>query len=172
MLHILHDEIAKICPISCICELGNNNYRIDYLEQPTQEQIDQINELIDAWPLDKAKIEKTKKLDEYWNTITTTGWITPYGWSLGLQPQDVTLLTGAFILLKEASNMGLANTTSIIDTNGIAHELNLSEMTQLMLAYGQHRTQISQEYAAKKQIIQTISSISELDDFSVEAPLP
>lgn len=167
MLHILHDKISAICPISCIYDDGNGNFRIDYMVYPNAQQSSQINALLQSWPLDKAKIEKTKELDEYWKSVLAQGWTTPYGWKLGLDNQDVTLLTGAFILLKESSSMGLSNTTSIVDTNSVPHELNVNDMTALMLQYGQYRASLSQIYSTKKQNIDNASSISELNSFSV-----
>lgn len=167
MLHILHDEINEICMISCICELGNNSFRIDYVQQPTQEQLEQINQLIVAWPLKVAKLEKITQLDSNWSNLTNQGWTSPGGWKLGLNTQDVTLLTGAFILLKETSSLGLGNTTSIIDLDNIPHELNLQEMTQLMLLYGQYRSQISQQYSTKKQAIELAASLEDLEDLDI-----
>lgn len=167
MLNILHDKINEICPISCLYDGGNGNFRIDYIAQPNQQQLSQINNLLVSWPLDKAKMQKIQELDEYWKTVLDQGWTSPYGWKLGLNNQDVTLLTGAFILLKEAASMGLSNTTTIIDTDSVPHELNLTDMTSLMLAYGQHRSQLSQQYSTKKQTIESAASLSELNNFSV-----
>jgi hypothetical protein len=42
----------------------------------------------------------------------------------------------------------------VIDTDGVAHQLSISELTALMLAYGAHRAAISTEYAARKAAIE------------------
>jgi len=110
------------------------------------------------------KRAKLAELDQRWQQIIKQGWETPYGWSLGLDFSDVTLLTGAFLLLKEANSLGLQNSTSIIDTDGTSHEINLSDLTSLMLAYGQYRSQLSQEDALIRTQIKSATTPEELDE--------
>lgn len=85
--------------------------------------------------------------DEWFAAQVASGFTTEYGWRLGLDENDVTLLTGAFVLAKEASAMGLP-LPAIVDADGVPHSLSLADMTALMLAYGAHRAALSEEYAA------------------------
>lgn len=71
------------------------------------------------------------------------------GISLGLTDSDVALLTGNFVLAKEAAAMELP-IPAVIDTNGTPHTLTLQELTALMLEYGQHRAALSAEYSARR----------------------
>lgn len=163
----LHDQINSIISIEGIQDLGNNVFRIEYLNQPNSEQLEQINNLISKWPLQKNKLEKLAQVDNLWKNIISNGWTTSYGWKLGIDTQDVTLLTGAFVLAKEASNMGLSMTGSVIDMDGKSHELSLQDMTILMLQYGQFRSQLSSQDAIKRELINNATSIEDLENIVV-----
>jgi hypothetical protein len=159
----LHEQIDSIVSIEGVQDLGNNTFHIEYLTEPSSEQLTQVNNIIAQWPLHKAKLEKLEQVDISWKTTMSNGWTTPYGWKLGTDNQDVTLLTGAFILAKEANNMGLSTTGTIIDMDGKSHELSLQDMTTLMLQYGQFRSQISSQDALKRELINNAISIEELE---------
>ncbi|MEX0598521.1 MAG: hypothetical protein WD512_18710 [Candidatus Paceibacterota bacterium] len=106
---------------------------------------------------------KLEKLDKSWENTLSAGWTTSYGWQLGLNIQDITLLTGAFMLAKEANSLGINTPSYIVDADGVSHEIDLTNLTNLMLQYGQARSLLSQEYANKKSLIKEASSIPELD---------
>jgi hypothetical protein len=159
----LHEQIVSIVSIEGVQDLGNNTFHIEYLTEPSPEQLTQVNNIIEQWPLHKAKLEKLEQLDISWKTTMNNGWTTPYGWKLGTDNQDVTLLTGAFILAKEANNMGLSTTGTVIDMEGKSHELPLQDMTILMLQYGQFRSQLSSQDALKRELINNAISIEELE---------
>lgn len=74
------------------------------------------------------------------------------GIRLGLTSEDVTLLTGNFVLAKEASAMSL-DIPPVIDKDGVPHALDMEELTALMLEYGQHRAALSAEYAQRKNAL-------------------
>ena len=102
-------------------------------------------------PDKKAEIDKRlakEAADAWFNEQISLGYLTPQGWKLGLSETDVTLLTGAFVLAKEASLNNLP-IPPIVDTSGISHTLTLEEMTILMLGYGQYRASLSAEYASR-----------------------
>jgi hypothetical protein len=134
-----------------------------YIDQPTESQLTTINEILNGWPLEKAKLEKLKELDLEWAETVKTGWTTQAGYKLGIDIQDITLLTGAFILAKEANSIGLTDPSYIVDTEGNSHGLSLPEFTQLMLQYGQARATLSNSYASLKQSINESTSIEELN---------
>lgn len=69
---------------------------------------------------------------------------------LGLRTEDVSLLTGNYVLAKEAASMGLP-LPAVIGSDGVVHQFDdIEDLTALMLAYGQYRSMLSAEYAAKK----------------------
>jgi|688.fasta_scaffold02901_14 hypothetical protein len=159
----LHEQIDSIVSIEGVQDLGNNTFHIEYLTEPSSEQLTQVNNIIADWPLRKAKLEKLEQVDISWKTTMSNGWTTPYGWKLGTDTQDVTLLTGAFILAKEANSMGLSTTGTVIDMDGQSHELSLQDMTILMLQYGQFRSQLSSQDALKRELINNANSIDSLN---------
>lgn len=169
MLSILHNKINSITPIISIEKIDEINFAIEY-QDPTSvspEQLALINNIINQWPLDEAKLAKLEILDNKWNNQLSQGFTTPYGWKLGLQNSDVTLLTGAFLLAKEAASMNLSSNASIIDTDNISHSLSIENFTILMLEYGQYRTQLSTVYAETKILIENAQSFEELDSIEV-----
>jgi hypothetical protein len=111
--------------------------------------------IIQVDPTKKAEIDRKSALvavDQWFADQTAAGFTTPGGWKLGLGESDVTLLTGAFVLAKEAAALELP-LPQIVDTDGVPHSLPLAEMTSLMLVYGGHRAQLSAEYAARKSAV-------------------
>lgn len=168
MLNILHSKINTIAPIISI-EEDNSSFNIQY-ENPnsvTSEQQLEINSIISGWPLESAKLSKIEILNYSWNSQIQQGWTTPYGWKLGLSTSDVTLLTGAFLLAKEASSLGLAQEASIIDTDGVSHIININDFTSLMIQYGQFRSNLSSIYANKKIQIEQANTIEELNNIII-----
>jgi hypothetical protein len=107
-------------------------------------------------PAKKAAIDTTKaraELDRWFADKVIEGFTTEGGWRLGIEPNDVTLLTGQFVLAKEADAAGLP-LPPVIDMAGAAHQLSMSDLTALMLAYGQYRAELSAEYSQRKAEIE------------------
>lgn len=163
-LTTLHESIANILPIHGVADNGDGTYRIDYIDDPAQEQLDQVNSIIESWPLEKAKLEKLEEVDEEWKTILEAGWETAYGWSLGIDVSDVALLNGNFVLAKEAASMGIVDPVFVVDTTGQFHSFNLADLTGLMLQYGQARAVFSSQDAAKRTAIKNANTIEELNN--------
>lgn len=164
MLNILHEKIDEIIPIVGVTQSSDGSYQIHYKnETPNPDQQQQIDQIIQNFPIETLKIQKIEELDNNWQEILKNGWTTSYGWKLGIDTQDVTLLTGAFILAKEANNMGLSTTGTIIDMDGKSHELPLQDMTIIMLQYGQFRSQLSSQDALKRGLINNAISIEDLE---------
>lgn len=103
----------------------------------------------------KAEIDRAAALraaDDWFSSEIASGYTTSVGDSnitLGLTDSDVTLLTGNFLLAKEADAMNLP-IPAVIDAAGDSHALTLGELTTVMLGYGQHRAELSAEYARRK----------------------
>ena len=161
-LQVLHESIANILPIHGVADNGDGSYRVDYIDNPTQEQLDQVNSIIGSWPLEKAKLEKLEEVDEEWKTILEAGWETSYGWSLGIDVSDVALLNGNFVLAKEAASLGITDPVFVVDTTGQSHAFNLADLTSLMLQYGQARALLSSQDATKRTAIKNTTTIEGL----------
>jgi|LakMenE18May11ns_1017448.scaffolds.fasta_scaffold9447685_2 hypothetical protein len=163
MLNYLHEKINQILPISGIqFDPESKQYIITYIEQPTEEQATQIFYVLAGWPLESAKLKKLQEIDIWWKNVINQGWETPYGWKLGLNTEDITLLTGIFTLSKEAAELGITEDIFIIDTEGNSHALNLQDLTSLMLQYGQARTLLSKTYAQRVYETKEALTIEEL----------
>lgn len=168
MLYNLLNQISAVIPIQMLSET-DNGIEILYYEDnlPSLEQEEQINNLLQSWPLYQLKLQKIEQLDSNWKEMLKTGWITSYGYSLGIDIQDIALLNGAFTLAKEASLMGMIDPVSIVDLNGISHSLSLQDLTLLMLQYGQARSLLSNSYASIKQAINSAESIEEINSVNL-----
>jgi hypothetical protein len=149
-LQSLHNIINAIAPIVGISVIEDAPGEIEYVTPPTPEQETQIAAAISGWNSLRVKNSQLRLIEASWQATIAMGWTTPYGWKLGLTPKDITLLTGAFILAKEAQIKGLATSGVIVDTDGLAHELPVADLTGLMLQYGQARAALSAAYAASK----------------------
>jgi hypothetical protein len=163
MLSYLDKKINEIIPINGLILLDDGSITINFIEEPTSEQQNQINNLINSWPLDSAKISKLEQVENEWKTTVSNGWETQNGWKLGIDIQDVTLLTGAFMLSKEAAALGINDPVHIIDMSGESHSLNLQELTTLMLQYGNARSQLSSQYANRVKSVKEATSIEQLE---------
>lgn len=111
-------------------------------------------------PAKKAEIDRRVALDnlDFWfKNVTAEGYTTSYGWKLGLSESDITLLTGQFVLAKEAAAAELP-LPPVVDMAGVPHQLEtIEELTELMLAYGAARSALSAEYADRKaQILESV----------------
>jgi hypothetical protein len=163
MIENLHKQINDIIPIHGLSKV-DNNYVIDYINQPTEEQQNQINIILQNWPLQQSKNIKLEEIENDWKITLQNGWETQSGWKLGIDIQDVTLLTGAFMLSKEASALGINESVHIIDMNGESHALTLPELTTIMLQYGNARSQLSSQYANRIKSVKEATSIEQLED--------
>lgn len=167
MLKLLHEKINTILPIEGIANNEDGTYRIDYISEPDQNQLNEINSIIQQWPLENAKLSKIKELDNEWRKTLETGWTTPYGWKLGLTTNDLVLLNGNFTLAKEAQINNINMPVFVIDTNNEPHELSTPDLTILMLQYGQARSNLSSQYASKIKLIKEASSIDSLNNIDI-----
>lgn len=92
------------------------------------------------------------EFDSWWIEQIEQGFRSADGIRLGLTIEDVTLLTGNFVLAKEAAALGV-DIPPVIDKDGVPHALEIDDLTTLMLEYGQHRAALSAEYAQRKAAI-------------------
>lgn len=124
------------------------------------------NYVPDAEPdaLSQAKARKLQEINSQWTALEKTGWDTglPQG-HLGITPNDVALISGAFSLAKEAANLGLPLPSLVTIENNELSFNSITEMLQLMLLYGQSRSQMSMEIASKRKAVENALTIEELE---------
>ena len=164
MLSELHQKINSIISINGLSTLDNGSIVINYIDLPTPEQESLINDILDNLELDTAKSNKLAEIDNDWKIAIQNGWETPNGWKLGIDTQDVTLLTGLFILAKEAASLGMVEPATLIDMDGQSHSLTLVELTNLMLQYGSARATLSTQYANRRNLVNQATTIEELEN--------
>jgi len=124
------------------------------------------NYIPDAEPdaLSQAKARKLQSINNEWMNLEKIGWDTglPQG-HLGITPNDVALISGAFALAKEAANLGLPIPSLVTIENNELSFNTITEMLQLMLLYGQSRSQMSMEIASKRKAVENALTIEEVE---------
>lgn len=107
-------------------------------------------------PDKKAAIDRATalaNLDFWFANVIADGFVTPAGWKLGMQESDVALLTGQFVLAREAAAAEMP-LPPVVDAAGVPHQIEtIEELSQIMLLYGQARAALSSEYASRKAAI-------------------
>jgi hypothetical protein len=76
-------------------------------------------------------------------TWLEAGFLTPQGWRLGWQADDVALLTGLYVLAARAAQLGVSQPVVVTDMAGERHTLTFAEFETLMLGYGEARAAAS-----------------------------
>lgn len=113
--------------------------------------------------LEQVKANKLSQIDSEWYQKVNAGWDSGQGFSLGITSADVALLVGAYTLAKEAVASSLP-VPSIIDMNNSVVNFNdISEMTLLLLRYGAARSQMSNDFAAKRRAVNEATTIEEVE---------
>lgn len=163
MLGYLHNEIAKIIDIEGLSKNFDGTIDVQYKEQPNQIQLEKINQLIQNFPLEQKKQEKLKQIEAEWIALEQTGWDSGQGFNLGIASSDVALLVGVFSLAKEAAAMGLPIPSIIAMNNSVVNFSTIDEMTLLLLRYGAARSQMSEDFAAKRRAVEAATTIEEVE---------
>jgi hypothetical protein len=152
----LHAEIAAIAPIDGISGGAQDirAYQISFKPEATEEQRSAAYALLLELPVKLRRLREREAalaaVELWFNEQIAAGFIGPNNLQMGLKTEDITLLTGNFVMAQQAVALGLP-LPPVIDMNGLAHFFaNIEELTQVMLAYGQHRANLAMFYAARK----------------------
>lgn len=163
----LHKALSKFAPIVSVSGAGDDMraYIITFGADATDEQKNAAQAFLRDWPAHKAKSRiaefNLQALADWFEARLSEGCLLSAGYRLGVRPDDVSLLTGNYVLAQAADNLGLP-LPDVIDKDGLPHRIeNLAVLTQLMLEYGQYRAGLSAVYAAKKATIE--QALSELN---------
>ncbi len=161
MLAALHDKIIKVIPINGVSKDWDGNISVSYIDQPNDSQLQEINQIINSWPLEEEKIKKLAQIDAEWNKTIVQGWDSGQG-ILGISAEDVALYSGNFSMAKEAANLGYPIPPIItVDSQEISFS-DIQSMTIFMLQYGEFRSSISKTFAARRRAVQNASTIEEV----------
>lgn len=152
----LHAEISAVAPIDGISGGAQDirAYQISFKPEATEEQRAAAYALLLELPVKLRRLREREAamaaVDLWFNEQIAAGFVGPNNMIMGLKTEDITLLTGNFVMAQQAVALGLP-LPPIIDMNGLAHFFaNIEELTQVMLAYGQHRATLAMFYAARK----------------------
>ena len=74
------------------------------------------------------------------------------------------LTIDSIVQIEQAVGMGITDTVFVVDTTGESHAFNLTDLTALMLQYGQARAVFSSQDAAKRTAIKNANTIEELNN--------
>jgi hypothetical protein len=159
----IHELIAKVCPIDGVYKDKDGIVNIHYKEEATSDQIASSIDLIQQLPLLSAKQDKMAKIDKEFSNKIDAGFLTSYGWKLGLSIDDLVLLSSLYLMATTCERAGL-QIPSIIDTDGMPHLLEMQWLTVIMLQYGEHRSQMSLDYANKKKSVNDATTIEEVEN--------
>jgi len=172
----LHAEISAVAPIDGISGGAQDirAYQISFKPEATEEQRAAAYALLLELPVKLRRLREREAaiaaIDLWFNEQIAAGFIGPNNMIMGLKTEDITLLTGNFVMAQQAVALGLP-LPPIIDMNGLAHFFaNIEELTQVMLAYGQHRATLAMFYAARKAEVDAAFAEPELplpDDIPV-----
>ena len=92
--------------------------------------------------------------DDWFAEEVEKGFLYNDSFTLGLTQEDVSLLTGNFVLAEKAAALG-ADIPPVVDVHGVPHSVaDIDELTEIMLAYGNHRANLSAEYAEKLAVVE------------------
>lgn len=180
-----HFSVSNIKAISGDPADVNNSYQVSVVEQDSDgtsknkvfkiknsDEISvKINELASLFlsynptadTLEQAKFIKLNQIQNEWLAVEASGWDSKQGFNLGITSSDVALLVGVFSLAKEAAAMGLAIPSIIAMNNSVVNFETISEMTILLLRYGAARSQMSEEFAAKRRAVESATTVEELE---------
>jgi len=180
-----HFSVSNIKAISGDPADVNNSYQVAVVEQESDgtnktkvfkikisDEISvKINELASLFlsynptadTLEQAKFIKLNKIQNEWLELEKTGWDSGQGFSLGITSADVALLVGAYTLAKEAVAASLPVPSIIAMNNSVVTFNDISEMTLLLLRYGAARSQMSDDFAAKRRAVNEATTIEEVE---------
>ena len=152
----LHAALSENAPIIGVSGIGADvsTYSIEFTSAATEAQKDAAAEILRTWPQRSGILRKRdynlQQLDAWFSSQIDAGYLTNFGFILGLKSDDITLLTGNYILAQAAANLGQP-IPPIIDTTGQAQQIqDMQTLTLIMLEYGNYRSQLSEAYASKK----------------------
>jgi len=158
-----NDEINKVVKTHGLNLNNDGTFRIDYIEEPTQDQLSIVNDMIQKYPLFCKKMEKLEKIQQEWNQTIAQGWDSGQG-HLGITANDVALLSGCHALGKEADALGLPIPTIVTMENNEITFTTMAQFTQLMLQYGAYRAHLSSTFAARRRAVESATTLEELEN--------
>ena len=157
-----NDEINKIVKTHGLNLNNDGTFRIDYVNEPTGDQIVAVNNLIQNYPLFCKKLEKLAKIDAEWDQTIAQGWDSGKG-ILGISANDVALLSANFSMAKEATNLGYPIPPIITQNDQEIAFSDIQSMTIFMLQYGEYRSSISKTFAARRRAVQNATTVEEVE---------
>ena len=162
MLEYLHEDISKAVPIDGVSQDADGVITVQYVDEPTPEQLIQVNALIEDWPVELARLEEEAKVDKSVQAIEQQGYDTRRGYRIGLDSKSSSDLTGAVVLAKEAILQGYEGNHFILDSEGVTQSVTYEELIEISLEYGAARNALYIVASEKTVMIRAAKTLSEV----------
>lgn len=141
---------------------NDGSFRIDYVDEPTESQINEVNKLVASYPMFCKRLEKIAAIDNEFSQAISSGWNSGRG-ILGLSADDVALLSGLYALAKESANLGYPIPPIITQDDQEITFSDIQSMTVFMLQYGGYRSSISQTFASRRRAVNVATTIEQIE---------
>ena len=135
----LHEELAKIAPISVVSENIDGEINVSYLSEPTAEERSAVDQVVYQWPLEKSKLEADEEIDEAVRQVEEAGFDTGKGYRIDLSTKGSSDLTGSVVLAKETVSRDYDGMHFILDNQGITQSVSYEELIEISIEYGKAR---------------------------------
>lgn len=168
MLEHLHEDIAKVVLIDGVSQDADGDITVQYIDEPTPEQLIQVNALIKDWPVELARLEEEAKVNGVVQEIEKQGYDTNRGYRIGLDSKSSSDLTGAVVLAKEAILQGYEGSHFILDSEGVTQSVTYEELIEISLEYGAARNALYIVASEKTVMIRAAKTISEVNSIDTE----
>lgn len=162
MLIPLHEELAKIAPISVVSENKDGDIEVSYLNEPTAEERSTVDLIIKGWPLEKSKLEAGEEIDEAVKQVEETGFDTGKGYRIDLSTKGSSDLTGSVVLAKETVSRDYDGLHFILDSQGITQSVSYEELIEISIEYGKARNALYILASQKALMIRKAGTIEEV----------
>lgn len=155
MLNHLHKQIEQVLPIYGLYQEAEGDISVQYKEEPTPEQLVEVEKLISDWPLEEAKLQQEEQIDNAVKEVEVAGYDTGKGYKIDLSSKGAADLTGAVVLAKEAIFGGYEGDHYILDSEGLTQSVTYEELIEVSLEYGAARNAL---YILASQQTRTVRS--------------
>lgn len=164
----LYNELSEVAPVSSVLDKRQHGGEIvvSYSEEPTAEQKNAVDEIVEDWPLKETQFDQQNKLDDTVRSVEARGYKTDKGFIIDLSSKGSADLTGSVVLAKEATENGYEGDHYVLDVDGITHAVTYEELIQIGIEYGAARNALYIAASQKSMIIRGAKTIDEVRSVS------
>ena len=166
----LYDALSEVAPVLGVLDKRPHGGEIvvSYSEEPTAEQKQAVDEIVEDWPLKETQLDEKGKLDDTVRAIESRGYDTGRGFIIDLSSKGSSDLTGSVVLAKEAQTNGYEGDHYILDIEGITHAVTFEELIQIGIEYGAARNALYIAASQKSLVIRGAKTVEEVRSVNTE----